>query len=256
MTEPGWLLQAEGLRKCHGARVVFDGVGLQAMAGEAVALVGPSGCGKTTLLHLLAGLDDPDGGSIRYRLATTAQAGAGSDAAAAVIDFGALDERGRTRVRRRWMGFVFQFYNLVPTLTVADNITLPRRLNRLPVSGDAEALGRLARLGLTGRDDAWPAELSGGEQQRVAIARALAHGPRVLFADEPTGNLDVRQADEVLDLLLAHARESGAAVIYATHSERLAARADRVLDMARDFPQEAAPAGPPATGNTCSAGAH
>ena len=288
MTEPGWLLQAEGLRKCHGARVVFDGVGLQAMAGEAVALVGPSGCGKTTLLHLLAGLDDADGGHIRYRLfrdrdgrdrdgrdrdgrdrdgrdrdggTSTAGGGGMGDAAHAVrpdlevIDFGALDERGRTRVRRRWMGFVFQFYNLVPTLTVADNITLPRRLNRLPVSGDAQALGRLARLGLTGRDDAWPAELSGGEQQRVAIARALAHGPRVLFADEPTGNLDVRQADEVLDLLLAHARESGAAVIYATHSERLAARADRVLDMARDFPQEAATADPPATGDTCSAGA-
>ena len=273
MTEPGWLLQAEGLRKCHGARVVFDGVGLQAMAGEAVALVGPSGCGKTTLLHLLAGLDDADGGHIRYRLGHYRdrhdRAGRDGDGGGdtgdvarsvrmddEVIDFGALDERGRTRVRRRWMGFVFQFYNLVPTLTVADNITLPRRLNRLPVSGDEQALGRLARLGLTGRDDAWPAELSGGEQQRVAIARALAHGPRVLFADEPTGNLDVRQADEVLDLLLAHARESGAAVIYATHSERLAARADRVLDMARDFPQEAATAGPPATGDTCSAGAH
>jgi putative ABC transport system ATP-binding protein len=274
MTGPGWLLQAEGLRKCHGDRVVFEGVALEAMPGEAVALVGPSGCGKTTLLHLLAGLDDPDGGSIRYCLdrdggrirdrldrdggsvpyrgAAAAQGSAPVEAGGAVIDFGALDERGRTRVRRRWMGFVFQFYNLVPTLTVADNITLPRRLNGLPVSGDAEALARLARLGLTGRDDAWPAQLSGGEQQRVAIARALAHGPRVLFADEPTGNLDVRQADEVLDLLLAHARASGAAVIYATHSGRLAARADRVLDMAHD----AVPGAARATGDTCSAGAH
>ena len=254
MSEAGWLLQAQGLRKCHGERVVFDALALQARAGEAVALVGPSGCGKTTLLHLLAGLDDADGGSIRYRFSSDL-GGSGTGAASVAgavgetVEFSALDERGRTRIRRRYMGFVFQFYNLVPTLTVADNITLPRRLNGLPPDGDAEALARLARLGLVGRDAAWPSQLSGGEQQRVAIARALAHGPRVLFADEPTGNLDVRQADEVLDLLLAHARAQGAAVIYATHSERLAARADRVLDMSLEPARP--PVRDPATDGAC-----
>ena len=214
------LLQATSVCKQHGTRRVLDAVSLQAAPGDSIALMGPSGCGKTTLLHLLAGLDSADGGHIAYQLGGVH------------FDMTALDEAARTRIRRRWFGFVFQFYNLVPTLNVADNILLPRRLNGLPASEDELALARLERLGLHGRNSAWPAELSGGEQQRVAIARALAHSPQLVFADEPTGNLNVAQADEVLDLLLQHSRAAGAALIFATHSERLAARASRVLDLA------------------------
>ncbi len=214
------LLQATAVCKQHGARRVLDCVSLQAYPGDSIALMGPSGCGKTTLLHLLAGLDSADSGRIEYLLGDMQ------------FNMTALDEAARTRIRRRWFGFVFQFYNLVPTLNVADNILLPRRLNGLPASADALALARLDRLGLRGRNSAWPAELSGGEQQRVAIARALAHGPQLVFADEPTGNLNVAQADEVLDLLLQHSRDAGAVLIFATHSERLAARANRVLDLA------------------------
>ncbi len=214
------LLQATAVCKQHGTRRVLDEVSLQAFAGDSIALMGPSGSGKTTLLHLLAGLDSADSGRIDYRLG------------GAHFNIAALDEATRTRIRRRWFGFVFQFYNLVPTLNVADNIVLPRRLNGLPADEDALALARLERLGLSGRNSAWPAELSGGEQQRVAIARALAHGPQLVFADEPTGNLNVAQADEVLDLLLQHSLDAGAVLIFATHSERLAARADRVLDLA------------------------
>lgn len=213
------LLDARGIVRRYGSRLVLDAVSVEVAAGEALAIVGPSGTGKSTLLHILAGLDRADGGSIHYQRGATR------------TDFGAMSERERTLFRRHNLGFVFQFFNLVPTLTVSANVLLPRRLAGI-VGDDGPALDRLRQLGVVGRDASYPHELSGGEQQRVAIARALAHEPALLFADEPTGNLDVHAADEVLELLLERTRVAGAAVIIATHSERLARRAGRVLDLA------------------------
>ena len=219
MGSPLPLLDAKGIVRSYGARVVLPGVDVCVAPGEALAIVGPSGAGKSTLLQILAGLDYLDAGTIRYGLTEPA------------IEFTALSERAQTLFRRQHFGFVFQFFNLVPTLTVAGNVLLPRRLAG-KVGDDAPALHRLHELGIVGRDAAYPHELSGGEQQRVAIARALAHEPRLVFADEPTGNLDVRAADDVFDLLLEHTHGAGAALIIATHSERLAQRAMRVLDLA------------------------
>lgn len=212
------LLTARGLERRYGGRLVLGGVDVEIVSGEVLAVIGPSGTGKSTLLHLLAGLDRADAGSIVYRVG------------ASTVDFGALSERERTLFRRFHLGFVFQFFNLVPTLDVASNVLLPRRLAGA-LDDDGPALDRLRQLGIVGRERAYPHQLSGGEQQRVAIARALAHEPALVFADEPTGNLDVRAADEVLDLLMARTHAVGAALVIATHSERLARRAGRVLDL-------------------------
>ena len=212
------VLDARGIVRRYGTRAVLNGVDVDIAPGETLAVIGPSGTGKSTLLQVLAGMDRLDAGTIHYRSATS------------TTDFAALSERGRTLFRRQHLGFVFQFFNLVPTLNVVGNVLLPRRLAGI-VGDDGPALDRLRALGIVGRDGAYPHELSGGEQQRVAIARALAHEPMLVFADEPTGNLDVRAADEVLDLLLARTAQSGAALIMATHSERLARRAGRVLDL-------------------------
>ncbi|HSJ26186.1 MAG TPA: ABC transporter ATP-binding protein [Longimicrobiales bacterium] len=195
---------------------VLAGVDLDVRSGELVALLGPSGSGKSTLLNIIAGLDPPDSGSVEL---------AGQSVTS-------LDERSRTLLRRRDIGFVFQFFNLVPTLTVAENVALP-----LELTGSARAAGRAAaasllhRVGIAGRDDSFPDELSGGEQQRVAIARALAHRPRLVLADEPTGNLDHATGQRVLDLLTGLVREFDTAMLIATHSTEVVARADRVLTL-------------------------
>jgi putative ABC transport system ATP-binding protein len=192
--------------------VALDGLDLEVASGESVALVGESGTGKSTLLHLLGGIDRPTSGELRV--------GGRS--------IGELPERERVLYRRREVGLVFQFFNLLPHLTALENVELPRRLD-----GAADAAERAARLldrvGLSRRMRARPYELSGGEMQRVAIARALVTGARLLLADEPTGNLDSRNTEEILRLLDEIRRERGVTLLLATHSPAAAARADRVV---------------------------
>lgn len=204
-----------GMRFTEGAvdRLVLDGVDLRVQAGERVALLGRSGSGKSTLLNLIAGLDVPTAGSVQV----------------AGRNLEALDESDRTRLRRDCIGFVFQSFNLIPTLSVEENVLLPLELAGRLASHRESALRRLDDLGLGDRRRSFPDVLSGGEQQRVAIARALAHGPRVLLADEPTGNLDDRTAGEVLRMLDSAARAADAALIMATHSRTAARLADRRL---------------------------
>ncbi|MEM8961536.1 MAG: ABC transporter ATP-binding protein [Acidobacteriota bacterium] len=201
-------------REGHQERTVLDAVDLDIEAGEIVVLLGKSGSGKTTLLNLLAGIDLPDSGSVRLDERALEE----------------LDERTRTLLRRHEIGFVFQFFNLIPTLTVEENLLLPLELaGRLDDVTRVHALARLDRMGLGKRAASFPDVLSGGEQQRVAIARALAHDPRLLLADEPTGNLDADTAAEVLAMLETTVREAGATLVMATHSREAATIGDRVL---------------------------
>jgi putative ABC transport system ATP-binding protein len=195
-------------------REVLCGVSLQVAPGEIVALVGRSGSGKSTLLNLVAALDRPSAGRIEV---------GGHDLAA-------FDDRGRTLFRRRNVGFVFQFFNLLPTLTVAENVLLPLEL--VGVRGDeARARGAtlLAAVGLADRADSYPDRLSGGEQQRIAVARALVHDPALVLADEPTGALDGETGRAVLQLLTNLGRERGRTIVLVTHSDAVARAADRVL---------------------------
>jgi putative ABC transport system ATP-binding protein len=194
-------------------RRVFSGVSLEVAPGEYVAIMGESGAGKSTLLNLVAGLDTPDAGRIEL------------DGA----DLGALDDTARTLLRRRAMGFVFQAFHLLPQLSVAQNVALPLALNGVPgEEADARVRRVLEAVGLGGRAASRPRELSGGEQQRVAVARALVHGPRLLLADEPTGNLDPESAGQVLRLLKEQVAGGEGAGILVTHSAAAAAGADRV----------------------------
>jgi lipoprotein-releasing system ATP-binding protein len=191
---------------------VLSGADLSVKPGEIVALLGPSGAGKSTLLHIAGLLDSANAGSVNI---------AGQDCTG-------LGDRERTRIRRQDIGFVYQFHNLLPEFTALDNVAMPgliNQSNRHASRGKAEEL--LTKLGLAERINHMPAQLSGGEQQRVAIARALANEPKVLLADEPTGNLDEKTADRVFDELLKLAREQGVAALIATHNETLASRMDR-----------------------------
>ncbi len=194
--------------------------------GAFVAVVGPSGSGKTTLLGLLAGLDTPSRGTVLL-----------DDA-----DLGAMDEDERARLRGAKVGFVFQSFQLIPTLTAVENVQVP-----LELRGDAHAAERarelLARVGLDDRLHHFPTELSGGEQQRVAIARAFSNDPRILFADEPTGNLDSDSGQRIVELLEQLNRESGATIVLVTHDSALAARAKRVIRLSDGVVvQDSAPA--------------
>ncbi len=194
--------------------VVLAGADALVRTGERVAILGPSGSGKSTLLNLISGIDLPDSGSVRVD----------------GTELTALSERDRTLFRRRRLGFVFQFFNLLPTLTVLENLLLPVELKG-PV-GDAEearARGLLEAVGLADRADTFPDRLSGGEQQRVAVARALVHRPALVLADEPTGNLDEDTGERVADLLERLVVEDGRTLLAVTHSRELAARMDRVL---------------------------
>ncbi len=188
------------------------GVSLEVPAGQFTAVMGPSGSGKSTLMHLLAGLDTPTDGTVHI----------GGE------DITAMGDRRLTKLRRRHIGFVFQSFNLLPMLTAEENILLPLSIaGRKPERADVEAL--LARVGLTDRRDHRPSELSGGQQQRVAIARALINRPTVLFADEPTGNLDSVSGAEILALLREAVELDGQTTLMVTHDAHAAAVADRVV---------------------------
>ena len=192
---------------------VLRGVGLSLGAGESLALTGESGSGKSTLLHLIGGLDAPDAGEIH-------------------IDgkpITGLDDSGRAALRRTVVGVVFQQFNLIPSLRVADNIAFHARLSGRHDAATVQALAE--RMGLAPHLSKYPEQLSGGQQQRVAIARTLAAKPRLVLADEPTGNLDEATADDVMGLMLDLVGESGAGLLVVTHSERLAARMGRRMHL-------------------------
>ena len=202
-----------GLGKRYGDTSVFRNVSLDVAAGEFVAIVGESGVGKSTLLNCIAGLDTWDEGTI----------------AIDGVDLRTLDDERRALLRREKLGFVFQAFHVLPHLDVAQNVGLPLLLLGRP--DDARVGAMLDAVGLQGLGARLPQQLSGGQLQRVAIARALVHRPRVLLADEPTGNLDPGTAARILELLLAQARENGSALVLVTHSEAAAQRADRVLHL-------------------------
>jgi putative ABC transport system ATP-binding protein len=206
------LLAAADVRKAYGPTDALTSASLRVRAGEVVALMGPSGAGKSTLLHCLAGIVRPDGGTVRYRGA----------------DLAALPDRARSALRRTDFGFVFQFGRLVPELTCLENVALPLRLNgeRARVAA-RRARDVLAEVGLADVAGRRPGEVSGGQGQRVAVARALVTGPRVVFADEPTGALDSLAGEQVMQLLTTAARERDAAVVLVTHEARVAAYSDR-----------------------------
>jgi len=190
---------------------VLQDINFTLAAGGFLAIVGPSGSGKSTLLGLLAGLDRPRSG----RVVIDGQ------------DLGALDEDARARLRGEKVGFVFQSFQLIPTLTAKENVQVPLELRGQ--GGEARAEELLARVGLQDRAGHYPAQLSGGEQQRVALARAFSSRPRLLFADEPTGNLDAATGATVIDLMVELNRESGATLVLVTHDPELAQRARRVI---------------------------
>ncbi len=210
-------LSCRAVRKVYeGAQpvVALDGVDLEVAPGEFTAVVGPSGGGKSTLLHLLGAIDRPTSGRIEV----------------GERDLGTLSEAERTLYRRREVGMIFQFFNLLPHITVLENVELPRAFDEASDAA-ARAAQLLDRVGLRHRARAHPYELSGGEMQRVAIARALVTGARLLLADEPTGNLDSRNGEQVLTLLDEIRRERGVTLLLATHSQAAAARADRIVEI-------------------------
>jgi putative ABC transport system ATP-binding protein len=213
------MLIADDLQKTYrsGGRPLsaLRNVSFQVEPGETVAIVGPSGSGKTTLLGLLAGLDRPSGG--RVLLDGT--------------DMGALSEDDRARLRRDKIGFVFQSFQLIPTLTARENVAVPLDLAGHG-GGAARADELLERVGLGGRGHHYPTQLSGGEQQRVAVARAFIHRPSILFADEPTGNLDAATGERVIELMMELNRELGTTLVLVTHDLELAGRARRVIRLA------------------------
>ena len=225
MSEPatpsnGTLLEARHVKKTYvlGKRKldVLRGVSVQIRRSEFIALRGASGAGKSTLLHLLGGLDAPNAGDIWFDGEILSH----------------MSQNARSRWRNEKVGFIFQAYHLLPELDALENVCLPARMARLS-AGQAEARGKelLARVGLAERLEHKPAELSGGEQQRVAIARALINQPELIIADEPTGNLDSKTGDEIMDLLLALRAERDTTLVIATHDERIAARAPKVFQL-------------------------
>jgi putative ABC transport system ATP-binding protein len=209
------MLRCESLSKTYlsGGRElsVLKSITFELEDGGFLAIVGPSGSGKTTLLGLLAGLDQPTAGRVLL------------DGA----DLGALSEDDRARLRRDKVGFVFQSFHLIPTLTAAENVSVPLELRGEDAGDRAERL--LARVGLGGRGHHYPSQLSGGEQQRVALARAFVHRPRLLFADEPTGNLDAATGARIIELMSELNREEGTTLVLVTHDAELASRARRVI---------------------------
>ena len=218
---PAYALECRQLRKDYGSRAVLRGVDLCLRPGEYVAIMGESGVGKSTLLNLIAGLDAADGGRLLID----------------GIEIDALDDNAATLLRRQKLGFIFQAFHLLPHLNLLQNVALPLLLNGMPAD---RAHAMLAAVGLTGREQDFPRQLSGGEMQRVAIARALVHRPRLLLADEPTGNLDPDTAGDILQLLKAEIRSVQSSAVIVTHSPLAAAGADRILLLTRDGLREMA----------------
>lgn len=212
------LIQTENLTKIYGkgeaAVTALDHVNIAVNAGEFVAVMGPSGCGKSTLLHLIGGLDRPTEGNVRVEGIALAE----------------MNDDALTKLRRQKIGFVFQFFNLIPVLTAVENAALPVALDGVkPSEAKRRAAEWLTRFGLGDRLAARPDQLSGGQQQRVAIARALVAEPALLLADEPTGNLDTRSGDEIAGLLRDVTKKYGRTVVMVTHDPRIAAYADRII---------------------------
>ena len=218
-TDPGYLRIVDLCKDYQEGgltRQVLEHTSLDVAQGEFIAILGKSGSGKTTLLNLISGIDQVDCGEVY--LDGTRLTG--------------LNDTERTLFRRRKIGFIFQFFNLIPTLTVWENVILPLELNnQLEGAGSARARDLLNAVGLVGREKTYPDRLSGGEQQRVAIARALVHDPALVLADEPTGNLDDETSRHILTLLDGLTRQAGKNLILVTHSSEAAAYADRILTL-------------------------
>ena len=217
-TEVALLIEqlSKSYQESEQQHVIFSDLALEVKRGEFIVLLGRSGSGKSTLLNLISGIDPPDSGKIQIN----------------GIDITGLSEHERTLFRRHHMGFIFQAYNLIPTLTVAENLLLPLELiKRLTDKDRNDVTELLAKLKLSTRLDSYPDRLSGGEQQRIAIARALIHNPELILADEPTGNLDMDTAEQVLEVLDIMVRKAGKTMIMATHSQEVIGRADRVFSI-------------------------
>jgi len=214
------VLELSGIERVYktaaGALNVLSGADLKLQAGELVGLIGPSGSGKSTLLHTAGLLERPEAGTVLLD----------------GVDCLKLDDKGRTAVRRSRIGFVYQFHHLLPEFNAADNVAMPLMIAGVSrKEARAKAAELLAEMGLDHRADHQPGQMSGGEQQRVAIARALANNPRLVIADEPTGNLDPATTERVFATFIKMAREEGAAVLVATHNHALTAHMDRVLTL-------------------------
>lgn len=212
------ILEVSGLTKTHRTSdhelTVLKGVGFSLKAGESLAIVGPSGSGKTTLLGLCAGLDDATSGTVELD----------------GVSLQSLNQDERAALRNHAVGFVFQSFQLIPTLTALENVLVPLEL-RGESGRKAEAIALLEEVGLGDRLTHYPLQLSGGEQQRVALARAYIHRPKILFADEPTGNLDPGTSGPIVEMLFRLNREAGTALVLVTHDLELAAKAQRVITM-------------------------
>lgn len=205
-----WKIYGKGEKKVEALR----GVDFQIEQGEFVAILGPSGSGKTTLLNCLSGIDSPTEGEIFFD----------------GVEFHRLSEEEKTKFRAQNMGFVFQFFNLIPVLTVLENVELPLRiLGQKGKSVTERALEMIKKVGLSGKEDKFPSQLSGGEQQRVAIARALVHNPKIVWADEPTGNLDSETGAAIIELLETIRLENRTTLVVVTHDEKIAQKADRIF---------------------------
>jgi putative ABC transport system ATP-binding protein len=213
-----FVISTNNLTKIFGAGptavTALDNINISVKTGEFVAIMGPSGCGKSTLLHLIGGLDRPSGGEVLIEGTPIAE----------------MHDDRLTELRRRKIGFVFQFFNLIPVLNALENTALPVTLDGVkPADAQKKAANWLARFGLSERASSRPDQLSGGQQQRVAIARALAAEPSLILADEPTGNLDTRSGDEIASLMRDVAKKYNRTVVMVTHDPRVAAYADRII---------------------------